>query len=529
MDVYMQGKDALEGSPANRLYLWIESLHEIMARFLDQFMHGDWEHLYSARELPDLEEQLLSFCKSDDGSDTNALFVESAAAYLGETLVEEAGGRWEWDARAGVGGLPVICPDPVLGLDPIVPHLVVGQAVTDGSGRTFATLARLLRTAVRDRQEEHREWWPKRVPTPWISYGCLMSALHEADRWRNNRMLDYLDWWAAEAGGRERWNFTTTSLDTLQALLRKTFPTVEDYYEACDEPFWVMAAWYVGECIVQNKDAQWQFRGINPDAPLGTWHAEDSYWTNAVFVNQRLRYDGHAELLPVMLHDVVAGQSLREVVDRFPDPLPSAEYIWGEPAWPTALWPLARPEHLQTPAVPSLTGEELKRLEKADDLQGPDWADNHRLNSWLDQRREAFPAWAEEAGGGTIVWDFSPESLDRLEGLVRTRFATYEEMVAAGSAPFLVGAAWYFGEVQVKRCGAAWRWCPKPGDEPTAHDSPMVARARPDAEDEDQGDEDVYGDDGDAYDHVCEPAGCLRALLLRESEANLRDALELYG
>lgn len=151
-----------------------------MDRFIDQLMYEGWEHNYSARELPEVEEQLLHFCRGDDSSDdSNAMFIESAAAYLGETLIEEAGGRWDW-------------------------------------------------------------------------------------------------------------LFTPKSLDTLEALLRKSFPTVEDYHRAADEPFWGMAAWYVGKYIVENKDAQWQYRGVNPDAPPGTWHAEEGYWSGAVFVNQRV-------------------------------------------------------------------------------------------------------------------------------------------------------------------------------------------------------------------------------------------------
>jgi len=544
-DIYMAGRHAPEGSAAHNLYLWIESLHDIFDRFLDQYTSEEWQHDYSARELPELEQHLLDFCKGDDGSDSNAIFIESAAAYLGETLLEEAGGRWDWDESAGANGLPVVCPDPALGLEPVVPLLVVAQAVKEQTGKVFATAARLLRKAVRDRQRELPEWWPKRVPTPWVHYGCLLTAGHTADRWQNARMLDYLDWWAEEAGGRQCWNFTRTSLDRLEALLRKNFPTVEDYQAASDEPFWVMAAWYVGKCIVEGKGAQWQYRAINPDAPPGTWHAEDCYWAGAVFVNQRLRYDGHAELLPVMLRDVVAGESLRDVVDRFPDRAPEGDYVWGAPTWPTVLWQLARPEHLETPSLPPLTAAERNELEETDDLRGPDWEDNHRLHTWLAERRENFPAWADQAGGGTAAWDFSPQSLDRLEALVRSSFRTYEEISAEQDAPFLVGAAWYFGEVQVRRCGAVWRWYPQPPAEPRAGDFPTVSGPTPDSKDAD--DEDAYGDDSDAaygpdeddaygpdedddaHVHICDPMSELRALFVRDPDERLRHALKAYG
>ncbi|MDX3233390.1 hypothetical protein [Streptomyces sp. ME19-01-6] len=526
MGDYMEGRHAPKGSPAHRLYLWIECLYEIMTRFYDQFNDEVWIHEYSARSLPELEESMLDFCSYDDGSDMSAMYLESAAAYLGETLIEEAGGRWDWDENAGTDGLPVVCPDPVLGLEPVVPLLVVGQALNEKTGKVFATVARLLRKAVRDRQRQHPEWWPKRVPTPWVGYGTILTACNTAREWRNDRMIDFLHWWAAEAGGRRRWKYTPASLDAMQALLRENFRTVEDYDQVAHEPFWTMAAWYVGQYVVEIKDALWQYREINPDAPPGTWHAEDCYWTGSVFVNQRLRYDGHAEHPWKMLRDVIAGESLREVVDRFPDPVLPGRRTDGT-TWPEALWVLARPEHLETPSLPPLAEEELKKLEEADDLEGPDWADNHRLNTWLAERREAFPAWAEEAGGGTAAWDFSPESLDRLEGLVRGRFSTYEEMVAAEDDPFLAGAAWYFGEVQVRQCGAAWKCRPEPSDDTDVPDDPLVTAPEPDPEDDD-GDDDPGWDDDD-YVHLCVPASELRALLLRGPDERLRNALEAYA
>ncbi|MGG2462733.1 hypothetical protein ACO0M4_23435 [Streptomyces sp. RGM 3693] len=525
-DVYMAGRDAPEGSPAHRLYLWIEGLHEFMTRLYDQFTYEEWEHDYTARSLPELEEALLDFCSLDDGSDGNAMYIESAAAYLGETLLEEAGGRWDWDESAGTDGLPVVCPDPVLGLAPVAPLLVVGQALDDASGQVFATVVRLLRKAVRDRQREHPEWWPRRVPTPWVRYGTILTACNTPRRWKDARMLDYLKWWSEEAGGRARWDFAPASLDTLQALLRENFPTVEDYDRAAHEPFWTMAAWYVGQYVVENKKALWQYREVNPGAPPGTWYAEDCYWAGSIFVSQRLRYDGHAEHPWVMLREAVAGVPLREVVDRFPDPVPRGESTRGT-TWPEALWVLARPEHFRTPPLPPGTEEELAELAATDDLAGPDWYDNHRLNTWLAARRDAFAAWATAAGGGTAEWDFSPASLDRLEALVRGRFASYEEMVAAHGDPFLVGAAWYFGEVQVRECGAVWRWRPRPSEDPhDTYDVPMVEgpEAAPDEDDDEE-----YDDPEDDHLHISDPAGELRALHLRGPDKRLRDTLAAYA
>ncbi|MEK2475567.1 hypothetical protein [Streptomyces noursei] len=530
---YLAGRHAPEGSPAHRLHLWIARLHDVMTLFYEQFMHEGWEHEYTAGSLPELEEALLDFCSHDDGKDDgNALYVEAVAAYLGETLLEEAGGRWDWDATAGTDGLPVVRPDPALALPPVVPLLVVGQALREKSGQVLATAVRLLRAAVRDRQREHPEWWPRRVRTPWVHTGSIISSCRAAERWRNQRMVDYLHWWAEEAGGREHWLFAPASLDALQALLRKHFRTVEDYDRVADERFWIMAAWYVGHYVVEKKDALWQYREVDPDAPPGTPHAADGHWTGSAFVSQRLRHDGHAAHPWAMLREAVAGKDLHEIVDRFPDPRPHGEYAEAPP-WPEALWPQARPEHLATPALPPLTEAELAALTAADDLAGPDWCDNHRLHTWLAERRAAFPAWADAAGGGTAAWDFSPASLDRLEDLVRGRFATYEEIAAARNDPFLVGAAWYFGEVQVRECGALWRCRPQPPEDPDdLHDVPMVQAPEPapdEDQDEDEDWEDDEGDEDEDYVHICDPTGELRALLLRGPENHLRAALEHYN
>ncbi|MER6051293.1 hypothetical protein ABT168_28235 [Streptomyces sp. NPDC001793] len=527
---YLAGRHAPEGSPAHRLHLWIERLHDLMTLYAEQFVHDAWEHDYSARSLPEVEQALLDSCSVDDGDDdATPLHIEAVAAYLGETLLQEAGGRWDWDATAGTDGLPVVRPDPALGHPPVVPLLVVGQALREASGQVLATAARLLRRAVRARQREHPEWWPRQVRTPWVHAGAVHSACRTPERWRNARMVDYLRWWAEQAGGRDRWLFAPASLDAMEALLRQHFRTVEDYDRVADEPFWITAAWYVGQYVVHNKGALWQYREVDPDAPPGTSHAADDPWTGSVFVSQRLRYDGHAEHPWAMLREAVAGQDLREIVDRFPDARPHRVRT-GRGTWPEQLWDQARPEHLTPPALPPLTDAESAELAAADDLGDPDWYHNHRLDTWLAARRDAFPAWAEAAGGTPADWDFSPASLDRLEALVRARFTTYEEMVAAKDEPFLAGAAWYLGEVQVRTCGAVWRCRPQPPTDPdNPYDVPMVEAPRTEPDEDEDRDEDRDDEDDEEYVHLCDPPGTLRALLLNGPAERLRDALEAYG
>ncbi|GAA0698991.1 hypothetical protein GCM10010193_62300 [Kitasatospora atroaurantiaca] len=88
------------------------------------------------------------------------------------------------------------------------------------------------------------------------------------------------------------------------------------------------------------------------------------------------------------------------------------------------------------------------------------------LLAWLDERSAGFARWAEETGTPQR-WDFSPESLDALEDLVREVFADEEEVLAAKGSPFVHGATWYIGEV-IRRSGerVAWGYDPTP---PTRH------------------------------------------------------------
>ncbi|WP_327351533.1 hypothetical protein [Streptomyces sp. NBC_01304] len=537
MDAYLAGKDAPVGTPAHALYIWIESLHQRMDLLLAQFTADGWDHDYSIGSLRLLEEDLATLYGTDDGQDSTALYMEALAGYLGEVLLAEGGGRWVWDESAGSVGLPAVEPDPELGLETVVPILLVGQAVYEKTQNVFATVALRLRRAVVRHKAAHPGWRPERVRTPWVRFGELDEVGALWKYWPNERFHDYLTWWADGAGGgRERWDFGPASLDALEALLRERLGTVEQYDKVAGEPFWVQAAWYAAEYVVRRKDAAWQFRKSNPEAPPGTWYAADSYWTDTVFVDQRMRYGGHAEHPTQMLRAVLEGETLRAVVDRFPDPAPAVvpDGATDEP-WPRALWPLVAPEHLPAPLTDEereQLAEEHRELAADPDLKDPDWHDNPRLTAWLDARRASFADWVGQAGGSTADWDFSPASLDRLQAVVREKFATYEEMKATPEDPFLLGASWYFGEVQVVHCGARWTFAPDP--EPDSfYGAPTVVEPDLEEDELDDDDEDFDPDDPDDPDamsgHACAPADHLCGLVLRDDpEERLVDWLKGY-
>jgi hypothetical protein len=147
-----------------------------------------------------------------------------------------------------------------------------------------------------------------------------------------------------------------------------------------------------------------------------------------------------------------------------------------------------------------------------------DWGDNPRLNAWRAAQEAAFEACAHENRG---AWDFTPDSVDRLEDVIRGRFSTWDELSDAEDSPLLSLASWYLGEVQVRHYGAIWQWCPTPAQPPNPWDKPFVTLPTPTV-DADQ----LYEDED--YVPGCTPISELRALFARGPEHRLRDVLTRY-
>lgn len=149
------------------------------------------------------------------------------------------------------------------------------------------------------------------------------------------------------------------------------------------------------------------------------------------------------------------------------------------------------------------------------------------LSAWLAERSKAFPEWAK-ATGEEQRWDFSPDSLDALEDLVRRTFADQAQVTGAKSGAFVQGAVWYIGEVICRTTGAVWRYEPfAPGGGTPSElfasgkswvtDTPAVAQP--------------HGEDSEPL----YPMGALNALywetdeLDNPIEAHLRDVLDPFA
>ncbi|MEU3838673.1 hypothetical protein AB0E88_01325 [Streptomyces sp. NPDC028635] len=149
------------------------------------------------------------------------------------------------------------------------------------------------------------------------------------------------------------------------------------------------------------------------------------------------------------------------------------------------------------------------------------WTDHPRLHAWLRQQEAAFPGWCADHPG---VWDFSPESVDRLEAVVRARFGTAAQVRAARRTPEVTVPAWYLGEVCV-RAGAVWKHNPGAPDDPDAWEGLFVGV--PDDPMEDPDHEDLYEDED--YRPAAVPVAELRGMFTKGSDWRLRRVVEEFA
>ncbi|SIM69830.1 hypothetical protein [Micromonospora cremea] len=146
------------------------------------------------------------------------------------------------------------------------------------------------------------------------------------------------------------------------------------------------------------------------------------------------------------------------------------------------------------------------------------WADNPRLNTWLAAQQTAFPVWSRETGQ---AWDVTVDSLDRLEQLLRERFASRDDLLAAEEAeqPAVMVPGWYLGEVLNRNCGTVWHRNPVEPTHPDQPKTPFVQLPEnPGAEYEDE----------DDLPLVCNPFTEIRGLLVRGPSYHLRQVVNRY-
>ena len=220
-------------------------------------------------------------------------YLLQLAAYLGETLLQVCSGRWDWDDAPGFAergrpavadpavltaltgtywgwegnpagtppGLPVLAPDPVLGIPAISPLHLLLTALEDRAGDPWRTRYDELAAAVSDYAATHPEWTPEQTESPSIGdcYG-IPGPSPILNAWLTKWDSEF-DTWTERFPG--VWDFSGQSLDRLDDLLCGNAETPN----VLENRFLIEGAtWYLGEAQRRNgnrngRPSRWVYRG----------------------------------------------------------------------------------------------------------------------------------------------------------------------------------------------------------------------------------------------------------------------------
>ena len=144
----LDGSGAPDGSRERLLQAWFDDLPLLVDRLEQVHLPDGVPVDYSPASLAALERALL-----DEPGGPDEDFVRAAAGYLGEVLMDACGGGWDVDLGAGPPsapgrGEPVVRPDPVLGLDPLSPAVLIEVALAEDSGEVLTRELEQLLDAV---------------------------------------------------------------------------------------------------------------------------------------------------------------------------------------------------------------------------------------------------------------------------------------------------------------------------------------------------------------------------------------------
>jgi hypothetical protein len=252
---------------------WVDSIEPRLARLEELYLPDGFVMDFSGDSLVALEAVLLQ--RFHDGHDLltadSQLFIESAASYIGETLLRIAGGSWQWhDGRA------IVQPDPETGLDPVAPALLVVGSVRDGTGNVLRTVHSAFERAVAARVAEDPTWSPTKEWTPGVDSRVVPVASEFLANWLAERAAAFPGWMTGHGNG-EKWDFSPESLDTLETVTRAQVGTIDGFAKPAHQDFVDGACWYFGEVVRRVHGAFWNYNGGEPD-PEDPWVGYPYVW-----------------------------------------------------------------------------------------------------------------------------------------------------------------------------------------------------------------------------------------------------------
>ncbi|MFJ8674313.1 hypothetical protein [Streptomyces sp. NPDC093589] len=229
--------------------------------------------------------------------------------------------------------------------------------------------------------------------------------------WLSERSADF-EHWARATGTPELWDFTPASLEPLEDLLRQTITREEDIDEQRRGTFLQGAVWYLGEVACRSAGVVWRYE---PFASVGS------------------------PLPPLFAEVRAAGTIDTPCVGPTGEHTDDRLYVMG------AIYQLfMEHDEFGDPIEERLSGVVY------------DCVRYQQLADWLEARAAGFEEWSQETGQAKS-WDFTPQSLDALEELVRGRYGSEEDINAERDGLFVQGAVWYLGEV-IRRSTQETSW-----------------------------------------------------------------------
>lgn len=227
---------------------WLEGMQPRLVGLIDFELADGALPDYGAASLARLEAELL--VRPAPAAD----FLERVAGFLGEALLTVAGGRWRWDERLA---LPVVSPDPALGLPVLCPARIVDRARELRDGGEFGRAYRRLETAVAERRRAVPGWEPVKEPTPGLDREPALLGEEFLARWLPERAARHPAWLAAYARRPQRWDFSAGSLGELEEAARQLAANSRELAEHPE--FAEGAVWYLGEVLRPAMRAQWNY------------------------------------------------------------------------------------------------------------------------------------------------------------------------------------------------------------------------------------------------------------------------------
>lgn len=402
---------------------WIGNISGFLAALAAQLPHITLD--YSTASLQAVETFAVDNQVAIDDTIRSAI-----VAYLGECLLRSGGGKWIWDEHPEhlTNGYPVVLRSTIAAS----PAHLLEYARARQDGTTFARIHRAWLADAKERRERGPEHIVHRQPTPGLD--PVADTSNFADQWASNHQARFPDWIARYGTGR-RWDFSADSLDDLAQVILEHCPAGVALLDApVAEDFINGVVWYFGETLWRAKPSSWQF---HEDIPAITGRE-----LTGLAISSNLAFNG----FPL---GVFLVQDINQVVQPT---------TWGgsQPTEPDRL--RYSYDRWVTSSIRERVEQAQKRREQAKRRLGRKRSDAEMLARWLAARNDEFPSWIAQFGTGA-EWDFSVDSLDALEALIRQRASGPEELLEEKhNGDFLEGAAWYFGEVLRREDPEQFRW-----------------------------------------------------------------------